>query len=123
MGNGLSALSLLRTAAFCEVKYCFPERETIPIAYYYAQNQYIIHREFATGKGYADLVFIPRKTVDAPALVVELKREQSAGTAITQIKEKNYPEKIREYTGKILLVGINYSDDKGHSCIIEEVKK
>ena len=95
----------------------------ISIAYYYAQNQYIMHREFATGKGYADIVFIPRRTTDSPAIVVELKREQSAGAAIAQIKEKNYPEKISQYTGKILLVGINYDENKGHTCIIEEVQK
>ena len=54
-----------------------------------------------------------------PAIVVELKRTQSAGAALLQIKAKYYPEKIAQYTGKILLVGINYDEDKGHSCVIE----
>lgn len=95
----------------------------ISIAYYSARKKYIIHRELATGKGFADIVFIPRKNIDSPAIVVELKYNQSADTAITQIKAKQYSEKIAEYTGEIILVGINYDEQKGHSCIIESVIK
>ncbi len=95
----------------------------ISIAYYTAQNKYIIHREMPTGKGFADLVFIPRKNVQLPAIVVELKRNKTSGTAIEQIKQKNYTDKIAQYTGEILLVGINYNDDKGHSCVIEKFVK
>ena len=76
-----------------------------------------------TGKGFADLVFIPRKNVQLPAIVVELKRNKTSGTAIEQIKQKNYTDKIAQYTGEILLVGINYNDDKGHSCVIEKFVK
>ncbi len=91
----------------------------ISIAYYYARNDYIIHREMASGKGIADLVFIPRKNVDYPAMVVELKNKKSATAAIDQIKQKNYPAKIAQYTDNLLLVGINYdADTKSHSCII-----
>ena len=46
----------------------------ISIAYYYAFNDYISHREMATGKGFADIVLMPRKNVDAPAIVIELKK-------------------------------------------------
>ena len=81
---------------------------------------YVIHREYATGKGYADLVMIPRRNVDKPALVIELKFNNSADTAIDQIKRKQYPAKIAEYTGDILLVGINYDKEtKLHTCKIE----
>ena len=74
----------------------------------------------ASGKGIADLVFIPRKNVDYPAMVVELKNKKSATAAIDQIKQKNYPAKIAQYTDNLLLVGINYdADTKSHSCIIE----
>ena len=93
----------------------------LSIAYYYAKNDYIIHRELPTGKGFADLVFIPRKNVDSPALVVELKYNKDADTAIDQIKRKNYPAKLRQYTGDILLVGINYDrQTKTHTCYIEK---
>ena len=82
-----------------------------------------MHRELATGKGFADLVFIPRKNVELPAIVVELKHNKTSGAAIEQIKQKNYTEKIAQYTGEILLVGINYDYDKGHSCVIEKFVK
>ena len=94
----------------------------LSIAYIWAKNEYIIHREYATGKGYADLVMIPRPNVSKPALVIELKFNHSADTAIDQIKQKNYPSKIADYTGDILLVGINYDKEtKQHSCKIEKV--
>jgi len=96
----------------------------ISLAYYSARKEYIIHRELATGKGFADLVFIPRKTSDKPAMVIELKWDKSADTAIEQIKRKQYTDKISEYTGEILLVGINYdTETKKHDCRIEKIVK
>ena len=96
----------------------------LTIAYIWAKNEYIIHREYATGKGYADLVMIPRRNVAKPALVIELKFNHSADTAIDQIKQKNYPSKIAEYTGDILLVGINYDKEtKQHTCHTERSLK
>ena len=92
----------------------------LSVAYIWAKNDYIIHREYATGKGYADLVIIPRRNVSKLALVIELKFNNSADTAIDQIKRKQYPAKIAEYTGDILLVGINYDKEtKQHTCKIE----
>ena len=68
------------------------------------------------------LVMIPRRNVSKPAIVVELKYNHSTDTAISQIKRKNYPEKLAEYTGDILLVGINYDkESKQHTCRIESV--
>ena len=93
----------------------------LSIAYIWAKNEYILHREYATGKGYADLVMIPRRNVNKPALVVELKFNHTADTAIDQIKRKEYPAKIAEYTGDILLVGICYDKEtKLHECKIEK---
>ena len=66
----------------------------LTVAYIWARNEYIIHREYATGKGYADLVMIPRRNVNKPALVIELKFNHSADTAIDQIKQKNYPAQV-----------------------------
>ena len=92
----------------------------LSIAYYYAKNDYVMHRELASGKGFADIVLIPRKNVDSPAIVLELKNNQDADTAISQIKRKNYPEKVAQYTDNLLLVGINYDkQQKSHQCIIE----
>ncbi len=92
----------------------------ISLAYYYARNDYIIHREFASGKGFADLVLIPRKQVSSPAIIIELKYGKSAEEAIKQIKRRDYMSKVREHTTDILLVGINYDrETKEHQCIIE----
>ena len=54
---------------------------------------------------------LPLRNVNKPALVIELKFNHSADTAIDQIKQKHYPSKIAEYTGDILLVGISYDKE------------
>ena len=96
----------------------------LTIAYIWARNEYVIHRKYATGKGYADLVMIHRRNVNKPALVIELKINHSIDTAFDQIKRKDYPAKIVEYTGDILLVGINYDKEtKQHTCKIERLAK
>lgn len=96
----------------------------ISLAYYYARNDYHIHREYPTGEGYADLVLIPRKNVTTPALVIELKYDKDTQAAISQIKKRNYPQQVAEYTGDILLVGINYDKNtKHHECQIERWRK
>lgn len=92
----------------------------LSLAYYYARNNYVVHRELASGKGFADLVLIPRKNVDSPAIVIELKYNRSADTALDQIRRKEYPSKVAEYAGNLLLVGISYDrETKTHSCRIE----
>ena len=86
-------------------------------------NTYNVVRELPTGKGYADLVYLPKPGVNKPALLIELKFDKSALTAITQIKEKNYLQFFKDYKGEVLLVGINYSKDtKTHQCIIEKAQ-
>ena len=94
---------------------------TVSLALYAARNFYTIHREFAGGKGFADMVFLPRKKFpDKPALVIELKWDHSAQGAITQIKQKQYCESLKEYHGNLLLVGINYdTKSRIHTCKIE----
>ena len=94
----------------------------LSIAYYYAKNDYIMHRELATGKGFADIVLIPRKNVDSPAIILELKVNKDAKAAIDQIRSKQYPAKVAEYADRLLLVGINYDrETKQHSCRIDSI--
>ncbi len=94
----------------------------VTIAYYTARRFYNIVRELPTGKGFADLAFIPKKNCRKPAMIVELKYNQSADSAITQIKEKRYTGALSDYDGEILLVGINYDKEtKKHDCEIENV--
>ena len=98
---------------------------TISLALYAARNFYTVHRELAGGKGFADLVFVPRKKFqEKPALIVELKWDKSVRGAIEQIRQKEYFESLKEYQGNMLLVGINYNiRTKDHECVIEELKK
>lgn len=97
----------------------------LTMAYFTAPAYYDIIREHPAGKGYADFIFRPRANAGwRPAMVVELKYNQSADTAIRQIKEKRYQGALSGYGDKILLVGINYDtdgkDQKHHTCVIEE---
>jgi len=95
----------------------------ISLAYYNAVNYYTLIREMPTGKGFADIVFLPRKNSDKPALVVELKWNQSADGAINQIKKREYIQALKEYHGNLLLVGVSYNTNtKEHECKIEEWK-
>ncbi len=98
----------------------------IGLAYYSARKDYKLIREMPAGKGFADVVFLPLPHTDKPALVVELKYDKSADTAIRQIKDRQYTQAFDGYRGEILLVGINYNSgdkDKPHSCVIEKIEK
>ncbi len=98
----------------------------IYIAYYTAERYYELIREFPSGKGFADIVFLPHKNTDKPAMIIELKYDKSADTAIQQIKDNRYAGKLKDYKGNLLLVGINYDKNatgehaKKHTCIIEK---
>lgn len=95
---------------------------TVSLVYYAARQYYTLIRELPTGKGFADLAFIPlASAADKSALLVELKWNQSAHTAIEQIRAKQYPEALRSYQGNLLLVGVNYDKKtRQHICRIEE---
>ena len=82
-------------------------------------------REFPCGKGFADIVYLPlAKHPNRPVVVVELKWNKDAQTAITQIKERAYPESLKDYSGEVLLVGIIYDKKtKEHQCMIESYQK
>ncbi len=113
----------------------------ISLAYYSARRKYRMIRELPTpsgngvgiphlrmfgiptGKGYADVVLIPYKNTDSPAVVIELKYEKSAETAIEQIKRKDYCDALQGFSGEILLVGVSYDGEKRHRCVIEKVVK
>ena len=97
----------------------------IGLAYYSARRDYRLIREFPTGKGFADVVFLPLPHTAKPALVVELKYDKSADAVIRQIRDRQYTQALEGYTGEILLVGISYDKDnpnKLHSCAIERIR-
>lgn len=96
----------------------------IGLAYYSARKDYRLIREFPSGKGFADILFLPLPHTGRPALVVELKYGRSAGKAMQQMKDRQYMQVLEGYTGEVLLVGINYDrhhPDKPHSCLIEKL--
>lgn len=89
----------------------------LSIAYDYARNDYVVVRELPTGKGFADLVLIPRKRIDKPAILLELEYDKAADAAVGQIKRKEYAGKLRQLTGSVILVGINYDKtSEKHTC-------
>ncbi len=96
----------------------------LAIAYLSAMQYYFKPiREIPTGRGFADFVFLPKPEyrTDYPAIVVELKWNQNADTAMKQIIDKKYPASIEDYTGNILLVAISYDkQSKEHECLIRE---
>lgn len=97
---------------------------TIHLTFYFAREYYTVVRELPSGKGFADVCLIPRRLhADKPAVVIELKWDKSAVGAITQIKERNYVDTLKDYKGNLLLAGINYDKDtKKHTCIVERVE-
>ncbi|MCM1540751.1 MAG: ATP-binding protein [Blautia sp.] len=88
----------------------------IGLAYYSARKDYRLIREFPAGRGFADVVFLPLPSSGKPALVVELKYDGSAQSAIQQIKDRRYIQALEGYTGEILLVGINYDRESQYSA-------
>lgn len=92
----------------------------LSLAFYYAKNDYTFHRELPTGKGFADIVLMPRKNTCKPAILLELKYDKSADAAIEQIHRKEYHSKVMQDAKEIILVGINYdAKSKRHECKIE----
>lgn len=96
----------------------------VALAYYNAVNEYTVIREMPSGKGYADMIFLPKRHSTKPALIIELKYGESAESAVAQIRERQYSEAVKDYRGNTLLVGISYDrESKKHCCIIEEQEK
>ena len=102
-------------------------RSVIKLAYYTYRDHYLMFEELPCGEGYADIVYLPKHDSDWPALVIELKWNQSADGAISQIMNRKYPESLKDYDREILLVGISYQKDavpgqRKHSCKIIRYK-
>ncbi len=95
----------------------------IRFAYFYATSRYTIISELPAGKGYADVVFIPYLP-NVPAMIVELKRNQSTGAALAQIEHKQYFNVMDKYQGELLLVAVNYDEKTNeHTCEIKRFVK
>ena len=98
-------------------------QSAIYLSFIYALNKYTIIKEMTTGKGFADVVFIPF-VPNHPAMIIELKRNGSTESALTQIREKCYFDSLSAYSGDLLFVGVNYDEaSKTHECRIEKFVK
>ena len=96
-------------------------RAAIQVAYFAYKDYYLKCEEVATGEGYADMVYIPKQGKGVPMLLVELKWNKGADTAIRQIREKGYARGLEDYGSEMLLVGISYDkDSKVYECRIEK---
>ena len=96
------------------------------MAFFTAPACYNVIRELPAGKGFADFAFVPRREAGSrPAMIVELKWNKDAETAVSQIRSRNYAGALKNYEKEILLVGISYdkdSPDKKHTCVIESFR-
>ncbi|MEZ3486532.1 MAG: PD-(D/E)XK nuclease domain-containing protein [Lachnospiraceae bacterium] len=102
-------------------------RSVIKLAYFSYKDYYLKFEELPSGDGYANIVYLPKKSSPMPALVIELKWDLAAQGAISQIREQRYPAALSGYGGSILLIGISYArDTKGtkrkHTCMIEKLQ-
>lgn len=80
--------------------------------------------ELPSGHGYVDVAYLPRSGSNKPALVVELKWNKPVKVAIDQIRNRDYPQVLRDLDVSILLVGITYdTGTKQHSCHIEAIER
>ena len=96
-------------------------RAVVKSAYIAAADHYATVEELPSGRGLADVVYLPRHGDAAPALVVELKWDRSPEAAIAQVRDRDYPAVLRGWGGPVLLVGITYNrKTKAHVCRIEE---
>ena len=97
-------------------------QSALHLAYYYAKSYYTIVNELPAGKGFADIAFIPYAP-DVPAIIIELKKDDSVENAIDQIKERKYLEALEKYKDNLLLVAISYdSKTKEYFCKIEKAE-
>ena len=102
-------------------------RYVVKFAYIAAIDQYLKVEELPSGKGIADVAYLPKPKSLLPALVIELKWNKSSEgaddcSAIRQIRERDYPAVLKDYGGEVVMVGISYdAKKKEHRCVIERV--
>jgi hypothetical protein len=99
-------------------------QSVIRFAYISSVDEFLRIEELPSGRGCADVVYIPKKGSSLPVMVVELKWNKPVDSAIDQIKNRNYPQALEDYGSDILLVGVSYDDKtKKHNCRIEKITR
>ena len=85
--------------------------------------EYECYRELQSGKGFVDLVYVPKTRQDLPVLLIEFKKDAEVTEAMEQIRDRGYVSRYSrdDYYSDILLLGISYdSRTKNHQCLIEK---
>ena len=99
-------------------------RYVIKMAYISCVDQYAKIEEMPTGHGIADVVFVPKRSSNLPAMIVELKWNKSSENALSQMIDRKYSSVFKGYGGDVVLVGISYDEkEKVHTCSIERFEK
>lgn len=99
-------------------------RYVLKMAYLSCVDQYAKVEELPSGHGIADIVFLPKRRSSLPAMIIELKWNQSAEGALGQIRENGYQKVLDNYGGDVILVGVSYDKKtKRHDCRIEFCEK
>ena len=99
-------------------------RYVIKMAYISCVDQYAKIEEMPTGHGIADVVFVPKRSSNLPAMIVELKWNKSSENALSQMIDRKYSSVFKGYGGDVVLVGISYDEkEKTHTCSIERFEK
>ena len=106
--------------------------KVITFVYLQAREFYDVRLEDRSGTGYVDYIFFPYKKED-DGIIVELKVDDTADSAIRQIKGRQYAQSFQgklgeepKCTGRILAVGIAYNrkdPDKRHTCKVEVLRE
>ena len=92
----------------------------IGFAAYTARKDYTLIREMPSGRGFTDIVMLPRPNRNKPGILIELKWNQKAESAIDQIYKKNYPKGLDAYKDNLILIAVTYNKagDNTHTCKI-----
>ena len=98
-------------------------RAAVKFAYIAALDDYLRVDELPGGRGYADVVFVPKPASPLSPMVVELKWDRPADAALDRIRARNYPAALSGLAGECVLCGVTYdADTKRHECRIDRVE-
>jgi hypothetical protein len=95
-------------------------RSVVKLSYLANIDYYELLEEVPSGKGFVDLVYVPKTGVALPVLLIELKMTTSCDTAMEQILKNEYQTKLASLGNELLCVAISYDPKtKVHQCSIK----
>ncbi len=92
-------------------------RYAIKFGYIVCVDRFMKVEELPSGRGLADVVYVPSRDSAYPAIIIELKWDRE--DAYTQIDDRKYQSVLEGYVGEVVKVGITYdAKSKHHECRI-----